>query len=218
MQKFSNAAAIERKIGYVFRDKALLQTCFTHSSYSNRFGGENNERLEYLGDAALGFLAAELLFERGGSEGEMTKARIRMVSAKPLEEAVRRLGVAEYLLTSGDAGGKAVSSLYEALVAGIYLDGGIEQARAFVARSLPSDLPEPNYKGDLQEFLQGAHLERAQYTVLSQTGEAHAPQFTVRAAAAGKEAFGAGKSVREAEKAAAKELLAILKNRGEDRL
>lgn len=152
MQKFSDAAAIERKIGYVFRDKALLQTCFTHSSYSNRFGGENNERLEFLGDAALGFLAAELLFERGGSEGEMTKARIRMVSAKPLEEAVRRLGVAEYLLTSGDAGGKAVSSLYEALVAGIYLDGGIEQARAFVARSLPSDLPEPNYKGDLQEF------------------------------------------------------------------
>ena len=174
MQKFSDAAAIERKIGYVFRDKALLQTCFTHSSYSNRFGGENNERLEFLGDAALGFLAAELLFERGGSEGEMTKAR----------------------------------------VAGIYLDGGIEQARAFVARSLPSDLPEPNYKGDLQEFLQGAHLERAQYTVLSQTGEAHAPQFTVQATAAGKEAFGAGKSVREAEKAAAKELLAILKKQG----
>ena len=202
----SAVAEIERKIGYTFREKSLLTTCFTHSSYANRCGGESNERLEFLGDAVLGFLAAEQLYLRGGSEGEMTSARIRMVSAKPLESAVRGMGLERYMLSAGTAGGKSVSSLFEALVAGIYLDGGMEAARAFVSRHLPASA-EPNYKGDLQEFLQGRHFETAKYTALSCTGAAHAPHFTVRADGAGEWALGEGGSLREAEKQAAKALL-----------
>lgn len=202
-------AKIEQKIGYTFRDKSLLSTCFTHSSYANRNGGESNERLEFLGDAVLGFLAAEQLYGRGGSEGEMTAARIRLVSAKPLEDAVRRMGLEKYLRTVGTAGEKSVSSLFEALAAGIYLDGGMQAARTFVMRHLPASA-EPNYKGELQEFLQGRHMETAQYTVVSRTGEAHAPRFVVEAAGGGQAALGEGGSLRAAEKAAAKSLLKLL--------
>ena len=101
MLSSSALSQIERKIGYTFRDKSLLSTCFTHSSYANRCGGESNERLEFLGDAVLGFLVAEQLYRRGGSEGEMTSARIRLVSAKPLEQSVRAMGLEQYLLSAG---------------------------------------------------------------------------------------------------------------------
>ena len=124
---------IEGKIGYTFRDKGLLKTCFTHTSYAHEHGCESNERLEFLGDALLGFLVAEALYARGGAEGEMTSLRIRLVSAKPLAEAVRADGLDKYLLLSGAAAGeRVVSSLFEALVAGIWLDGGIDPARTFV--------------------------------------------------------------------------------------
>ena len=209
MLSSSALSQIERKIGYTFRDKSLLTTCFTHSSYANRCGGESNERLEFLGDAVLGFLVAEQLYRRGGSEGEMTSARIRLVSAKPLEESVRAMGLEQYLLSAGTAGEKSVSSLFEALTAGIYLDGGMEAARAFVSRHLPSSA-EPNYKGDLQEFLQGRRLETAKYAVVGRSGEDHAPHFVVEAAGGGERAFGEGSSVRAAEKQAAKALLQIL--------
>ena len=209
MLSSSDLTRIEEKIGYAFRDRSLLCTCFTHSSYANRFGGESNERLEFLGDAVLGFLVAEQLYGRGGSEGEMTSARIRQVSAGPLEEAVRRMGLESYLLTAGTAGEKCISSLFEALAAGIYLDGGMQAAREFVLRHLPSS-SEPNYKGDLQEYLQGRHMETARYTLVSRSGEAHAPHFVVRAEGAGKTALGEGGSLRAAEKQAAKALLQIL--------
>ena len=85
----------------------------------------------------------------------------------------------------------------------------MEAARAFVSRHLPSSA-EPNYKGDLQEFLQGRHLETAKYTVVGRSGEDHAPHFVVEAAGAGESARGEGSSVRAAEKQAAKALLQIL--------
>ena len=215
-----DAAAVERKIGYSFRDKRLLETCFTHSSYANAHGGESNERLEFLGDALLGAIVAESLYRAGGrTEGEMTSLRIRLVSAKPLESAVRAAGLDSFLRVYGSrtAGEKAVSSLFEALVAAIYLDGGVDAARAFVNHTLPSYADaEPNYKGDLQEYLQSLGLPRAVYAVLSQSGEAHAPRFTVRAEGGGRSAVGEGGSVREAEKRAARILLEQLKqNRGE---
>lgn len=209
-----DASAVQEKIGYVFRDQALLKRCFTHSSYSNAFGGENNERLEFLGDAVLGYIVADELYRLGGSEGEMTRLRIRLVSQKPLEKAVRAMGLEEYLLFSGEnnVGGKGVSSLFEALLAGICLDGGMEEARRFVRAHLPfAQDKEPNFKGELQEYLQKMHLALAAYEVVAQEGEDHAPRFTVRATAAGTAAFGTGKNVRDAEKAAAKELLARLK-------
>ncbi len=212
---------IERKIGYTFRDKALLQTCFTHASYNTeRYGGENNERLEFLGDAVLGFLVADELYRKGrGDEGDMTALRIRLVSAKPLERAVRSMGLQQYLLypPGASVGEKAVSSLFEAIVAGIYLDGGLDSARTFVRTHLLRSVPsEQNYKGELQEFLQARKFEKATYRVIERTGAAHAPHFKVEVLGAGERAQGEGSSVREAEKAAAKRLLALFnQERGE---
>ncbi len=213
----ADLAAAEEKLGYVFRDKKLLARCFTHSSYANAHGGESNERLEFLGDALLGFLVAEELYAKGGSEGEMTAARIRLVAAQPLARAVRAAGLDAFLLHAGDAGEKSVSSRFEALVAGLYLDGGMEAARAFVRANLPvAEEREPNYKGELQEFLQGRALPRAVYETVSVSGAPHAPSFTVRASACGASAEGTGGSIRTAEKEAAKNLLALLCRSGGD--
>ena len=204
-------AQIEQTLGYTFRDKELLARCFTHSSYANEHGGESNERLEFLGDALLGAIVAERLYAQGGSEGEMTAARIRLVAAQPLARAIRADGLQQYLRCIGKVGEKSVSSLFEALVAGLFLDGGIEAARAFVLAKLPLVAErEPNYKGDLQEYLQGRALPRAVYTLLSLEGTPHAPRFTVRAEGGGACAQGTGSSVRAAEKQAAKNLLALL--------
>ncbi len=214
-------ADIEARLGYRFRDERLLETCFTHASYAGLYGTESNERLEFLGDALLGFLVAERLYGEGGaSEGEMTSRRIRLVSARPLEAAVRAAGLERYLRTAdGITGKKAISSLFEALVAGIYLDGGMDCARAFAEKHLsPGRGAERNYKGELQEFLQGVHLPLAEYSVVARTGAAHAPHFTVRASGGGMSAEGEGESVREAEKRAAKRLLCALRAKGEEHI
>lgn len=101
-------AEAERKIGYVFKDKELLTLAFTHSTYSNVHGGENNERLEYLGDAVLQLVVSELLYgcEENGrkfTEGEMTESRQRLVNQKALSAVVEKMGLKEYLLFEGGA-------------------------------------------------------------------------------------------------------------------
>ena len=202
-------AEAERRLGYTFADRRLLETCFTHASYASEHGCASNERLEFLGDAVLDFLVADELYAAGGaSEGEMTARRIRYVAAQPLAEAVRRAGLDAFLLHVGAPGEKAVSSLFEALTAGIYLDGGLDAARAFVrAKLLVAADSEPNYKGDLQEWLQARGLPTAAYETLSREGATHAPLFTVRAAGGGVSAVGRGGSLRAAQKDAAKKLL-----------
>lgn len=202
-------AEAERRLGYTFADRRLLATCFTHASYASEHGCASNERLEFLGDAVLDFLVADELYAAGGaSEGEMTARRIRYVAAQPLAEAVRRAGLDAFLLHVGAPGEKAVSSLFEALTAGIYLDGGLDAARAFVrAKLLAAADSEPNYKGDLQEWLQARGLPTAAYETLSREGATHAPLFTVRAAGGGESAVGRGGSLRAAQKDAAKKLL-----------
>ena len=158
-----DASAVQKRIGYVFRDPALLKRCFTHSSYSNAYGGESNERLEFLGDAVLGYIVADELYRQGGSEGEMTRTRIRLVSQKPLQRAVRAMGLEEFLLFSGEnnVGEKGVASLFEALLAGICLDGGMDAARALIHRCLLDAQRESvveerrrDYKTALQELVQ----------------------------------------------------------------
>ena len=202
-------AEAERRLGYTFADRRLLETCFTHASYASEHGCASNERLEFLGDAVLDFLVADELYAAGGaSEGEMTARRIRYVAAQPLAEAVRRAGLDAFLLHVGAPGEKAVSSLFEALTAGIYLDGGLDAARTFVrAKLLVAADSEPNYKGDLQEWLQARGLPTAAYETLSREGATHAPLFTVRAAGGGESAVGRGGSLRAAQKDAAKKLL-----------
>ena len=90
----------EERLGYSFKDKTLLRTCFTHSSYSHEHGGKNNERLEFFGDSILGFVVTEYLFDKfpGEGEGQLTLYKQQIVSRKPLAEAIVRLGLNDYIL------------------------------------------------------------------------------------------------------------------------
>lgn len=207
---------IENKIGYTFRNKTLLQTALTHVSYARMYGGADNERLEYLGDAVLQLLITEgQYFESVASEGTMTKRRQGLVSKLPLKDAVERMGLAEHLLYAGgvdNVGEKTVSSLYESVLAAIYLDGGMDAARAFLAAHPLSENRETsgNYKGDLQEFLQKQGKPLPVYAFRKE-GQDNAPTFECVVQADGQKGKGKGATKRAAEQAAAKSLLGKLK-------
>lgn len=199
-----NVERVEQKIGYVFCDKRLLLTAFTHSSYKNVHGGEDNERLEYLGDAVLQLLVTEQQYLEGGSEGEMTKSRQALVRQSSLKAAVEAIGIAEDLLVCGgkdNVGDKTIASLYESVLAAIYLDGGLQAAREFLARH-PLPLMEDNFKGKLQEFLQKRGKACPVYT-FEKCGKDNAPTFVCRVEADGKTAEGRGATKRAAEQLAA---------------
>lgn len=221
----------EERIGYSFKDKTLLRTCFTHSSYSHEHACKNNELLEFFGDAVLEFVVTEYLFSkfRDEDEGKLTAYRQQIVSRKPLAQAIMKLGLNEYILY-GEGEKKntpehheaSCENLYEALVAGIYLDGGEEEARKFIGRTLlnrfrpdkksssgevkraaPSGKSE-NYKGKLQEYVQKNKLGEIAYKETGKTGPAHDPVFTV-AVFVGENKLGeaSGKKKSEAEQNAA---------------
>ena len=135
----------EERIGYTFKDKTLLRTCFTHSSYSHEHGGKNNERLEFFGDSILGFITTEYLYGKYPDlgEGQLTVYKQQLVSRKPLATAIRKLGLNDYILygvgeknNTPEHHEAACENLYEALVAGIYSDGGLAEAANFIKRTL----------------------------------------------------------------------------------
>ncbi|MBQ8319841.1 MAG: ribonuclease III [Clostridia bacterium] len=205
---------VERKIGYVFHDKTLVKTALTHSSYTNLHGGENNERLEYLGDSVLQLIVTERQYAENGraSEGDMTKRRQELVREAALLAAVQEMGLAPHLLASGgeaNVGKKTLASLYESVLAAVYLDGGYDAAKAFVDRH-PLFGKSENYKGELQEFLQKDKKAPPRYE-FAKDGPDDKPNFVCTAFGGGKEATGHGASKRAAEQQAAKALLAKLK-------
>ncbi len=208
---------IEQKLQYVFRNKGLLETAFTHSTYANAHGREDNERLEYLGDAVLQLVVTQWQYiSSGAQEGELTKQRQKLVCEAALFSAVERLDIKRYLLISGgkeNVGKKTVSSLLETVIAAIYLDGGFDAAKKFIERNLlrGKSEKEENPKGDLQEFLQRKGEQLPLYTC-QKSGMDNAPVFVCEAAAMGKIAHGKGKSKRQAEQNAAKALLQALKS------
>ena len=221
----------EERIGYSFKDKTLLRTCFTHSSYSHEHSGKNNERLEFFGDSILGFVVTEYLFTKypNESEGTLTVYKQLIVSRKPLAQAITKLGLNDYILY-GEGEKKntpehheaTCENLYEALVAGIYLDGGEEEARGFIKRTLLSGFrpdkragadenpqvvqggKSENYKGKLQEYVQKNKLGDTLYKEIGKTGPAHDPIFTVAVFVGGKRLWSSnGKKKSEAEQSAA---------------
>ena len=209
-------AEIEQKLGYEFKNKALLKTAFTHSTYANKYGGEDNERMEYLGDSVLQLIITEWQYVNrlGAEEGVLTKERQRLVCEEALDEAIERLQLKEYLLKVGgkaNVGKKTVSSLFETVTAAVYLDGGLEKAKDFIIKlGLAHEVTEmKNPKGVLQELLQGRKEALPVYSV-RKSGKDNAPVFYCRAEAAGKIATGDGKSKREAEQDAAAKLILML--------
>ena len=203
-------AELEEKIGYEFKDKNLLKQAFVHSSYGRMKGIQDNERMEYLGDSVLQLVVTEWQYLRDGSdEGKMTSDRQKLVCEDTLLAEVHELGLEKYLLYSGklsqNVGKKAVSSLFETLVAAIYLDGGYEAVKSFILERM-SDRDTTNYKGVLQELLQGKGESLPVYETVKY-GLDNAPVYEATATALGFVGKGEGKSKKSAEQLAAKDLL-----------
>ncbi len=219
---------LETALGHHFRQPELLERALTHRSLLPERGpGEearSNEQLEFLGDAVLGFLVSEALVARfpDWSEGQLSKSRARLVNETALHAAAMRLDLGKHLrLGRGEekTGGRAKPALladaYEAIVAAIYLDAGLEAARAFLARSLLNEaiaeqaqrLGQPDHKSALQELLQARGLPPAKYRVVEESGPDHRKTFVVEVKHAGRTARGAGSNKKEAEQAAAQAAL-----------
>ena len=221
---------IESKIKYSFKNKMLLRKCFTHSSYSNEHGGENNELLEFFGDAIIQFLVTEYLFNNAfGDEGKLTQKRIEIVSKEPLLKAVEKLKIVEHILLGHGLENnlkkddKLISSLYEAIVAGIYLDGGLKEAKKFIKETIILDFEKKHKneakekvkvdaKNQFQEYVQKRKLGSISYEMLSCSGPDHLKEFRMVAMLNGHRlAEGKGKSKKEAEKVSAEKALKLLK-------
>ena len=206
-------AAVEELLGYTFRDKELLKTCFTHSTYSNNCGGESNERLDWLGDAVLDLVASDMLYRKaaGEKEGALTNLRKQYVSQAALTPISQQLGLMRYLRRSGgkdNLKGKTASSLFEAVVGGIYLDGGFEAARRFLEKRL-SFCATPDYKTMLQEYVQAKIQDVPKYRTREENGS-----HLCTVSALGREARGTGESKKAAETDAARALYQILTENG----
>ena len=218
--------AIEEKIGYSFRDAELLTNALTHSSYANENRGrscESNERLEFLGDSVLGLVVADALYRRfpGLPEGRMTRLRAQLVCEESLHHVAAQLGLGEYIrLGRGEehTGGRNRTSILadavEALIAAMYLDGGMEVARGFIERyiltALDGEMPAVgDCKTELQELVQRRSGQVLHYELTGTSGPDHAKQFTFRVTLNGRElGQGTGRSKKEAEQSAARSALA----------
>lgn len=223
---------LEAALGHAFHDRELLIRALTHRSlcYERHIGASagpiDNEQLEFLGDSILGFLVSEHLVSRfpGLSEGKLSKIKAHVVSAAHLYSVAQKIGVGAYLqLGRGEemSGGREKRALLanavEALIAAVYLDGGIQPARAFVLKQvieegLPDALVEQrevsDYKGMLQERVQMLGLAHPRYSTLSEAGPHHAKTFVVEVRAGqGLSGCGEGSSKKAAGQRAARDLL-----------
>ncbi len=220
----SEASALEARLGYEFRNKALLHRALTHSSHGDgRRDTPDNERLEFLGDRVLGLLAADYLFglEEGFDEGDMAPRLNALVRKEACARAARAAGLGQALRLSRAEeghGGRDKTSILgdacEAVLGALYLDGGLEAARAFFTRFWGDALaqaarPVVEPKSALQEWAQGAGFDLPRYRLVERTGPDHAPVFVVEAMAGGRTARGTGSSKQEAERNAAREILRL---------
>lgn len=230
----SEREAIEAAIGHRFRRPELLERALTHRSFrvfdASR---EHNELLEFLGDAVLGFVLADYLVREfpEWSEGNLSKARARLASSRSLYEGGQKLGLGQYLrLGPGEekTGGREkrtlVANAFEALIAAVYLDGGLDAAAAFVRNCLigpaierPADaLAASDHKSALQEWLQARGFRLAEYRVVGERGPDHAKSFMIEVEAGGRVlARCEGRSKKEAEQKAAAHALGLLQAEAE---
>jgi ribonuclease-3 len=219
---------LQERIGYTFRDASLLELALTHRSFSNEqrdLRAPNNERLEFLGDTVLGFVVGDLIYRAFPNlqEGALSKIKAHLVSATTLAGKARDLALGRFLrMGAGEArsGGSEKLSLladaFEAVVAAVYLDGGLAAAETFVRRIFTpdvagidvGDLSFHDYKTALQETAQSLGLPLPDYRVVDEYGPDHEKCFVVEVYWDGDPfAYGKGSSKREAQRKAAKEAL-----------
>jgi ribonuclease-3 len=218
--------ALEENLKYSFKDKALLLNAVTHSSYANeaRNGIVSNERLEFLGDSVLSIIVAEYLFTnfKNIPEGELTKLRAATVCEKSLAGFARKLELGKYLLlgkgenlTGGRERPSIQADAFEAVIAAIYLDGGMDAARNFVLKYIDEAIRQHqsirDYKTMLQEVVQRNPGEIIEYVLTGETGPDHDKQFVCAVSVNGKKlAEGSGRGKKAAEQNAAKKAIVLL--------
>jgi ribonuclease-3 len=222
---FTEIAELESILGHQFRDPRWLHQALMHSSRiperAAEEPAESNEKLEFLGDAVLELVVSEELVREfpDWSEGQLSKSRARLVNATAISLSAQRLGLGKYLrLGRGEekTGGRTKPALladaYEALIAAVYLDGGLEVARGFVRRSLVEGaiaveaerLGHTDHKSALQELLQSRGMPPGAYHVIAETGPDHQKTFRVEVRICGQvTAMGCGRTKKEAEQSAA---------------
>lgn len=219
--------ALEKTIGYTFSDRQYLETALTHSSYANEMRSRcsYNERQEFLGDAVLSIVVSDYLYKSTHlPEGDLTKLRASIVCEKSLCGWARQISLGEYLrLGKGEelSGGRERESIladaFEALIAAIYLDGGMEPARAFVlpfairAAENEGDAAFKDYKTLLQEIVQKNPEEQLSYVLVAEHGPDHSKTFEVHVRINSNViGRGVGKSKKAAEQMAAKEAVELM--------
>lgn len=222
---------LEKRIGYHFQDISLLKQALTHSSFTNEQKinkSKHYERLEFLGDAVLELVSSEFLYREHEDmpEGELTKLRASMVCEPSLAFCARDLELGQFMrLGKGEenTGGRhresITSDVCEAVIGAIYLDGGMEPAKAFIDRFILSDLEDKQLfydsKSNLQELIQGKLKKEFHYELLEESGPEHDKTFVVEVfmeqESLGK---GSGRTKKAAEQQAAYKALLLLKERG----
>lgn len=218
----------EKKIGYTFKKKELLFEALSHSSFANecKKSRNSNERLEFLGDSVLSIVISEHLFShfRHLPEGDLTKIRASLVCEKALFEFSKQIELGKYILlgrgeenTGGRNRPSIVSDAFEAVIAAIFLDGGMDTAREYVLGFIPKNLDKntannlQDYKTLLQEIIQRNPEERVEYVLRGESGPDHNRSFIVEVCLnGGVIGHGEGHSKKQAEQEAAKEALRLM--------
>ena len=230
----STLAELQQELGFVFRDESLLALALTHPSVAHEAAAPtpHNQRIEFLGDSVLGLVITRELYEKfpDYGEGPLTQARAQLVNRQTLAGQARQLGLGRFLVLSrgedGSGGRERASALadaFEAVVGAIFLDGGFDQARAFVLRCFQeafgelSPIPSlENPKGELQERLQAESAQAPRYELISVSGPDHDRHFECAVFHAGTElGRGTGPSKKRAESAAAQVALLELGRKSE---
>ncbi len=224
----SEFSEFEQIIGITFQNQELLHEALSHSSYANekKKTRKSNERLEFLGDSVLSIVVSQYLFENYPNlpEGELTKIRAALVCEKSLHRFAEQISLGKHLLlgkgeehTGGRQRPSILADAFEAVIAAIYLDAGLEAARKHILRFIPKNLMENrsllfgDYKTALQEVIQKNPEEKVEYRLIAESGPDHSKTFVVEVCLNSNViGMGMGKSKKEAEQMAAKEALALM--------
>ena len=215
---------LEENIGYTFKNKQLLKTALTHTSYAYEHNVSSNEKLEFLGDSILEFVSSEYMYNKYTNlkEGEMTKVRATVVCEKSLYKIATLHNFSDFLylgkseiMTGGNKRPAILADSVEAVIAAMFIDGGLEPVKKFIVENLKNEIEiatkhvgEKDYKTVLQEELQKNGDVKIEYKIIKESGPDHDKTFEAEVSLNGKKlATGVGKSKKEAEMQAAKKAL-----------
>ena len=221
---------LEKELGYEFKDKKILETALTHTSYAYEKKVVSNEKLEFLGDSILEFVSSEYIYRNYPNlkEGEMTKVRATVVCEESLYEVAKRLNFSDFLrlgkserISKSEVRPAIMADSVEAVIAAIFIDGGLEPAKMFIIENLKNSIElatkhigQKDYKTVLQEILQKNGSIDIKYTIIKQLGPDHDKTFFAEVSCNGKKlATGNGKSKKMAEMNAAKMALETINSK-----